>query len=258
MAKKQFEVEDKKYIVKKPNPQQLSKAQEVAGKSFNEGVKRKDLPRARIKAYLRENGLWSDEKEQELIDLSKKIYEGERQLARGGRTDDGKKFSKTDARGLAIDMRVWRIDQATLLMNVNQLDEHSVEGKAENAKFDFLVSQCTYYTNGNKVFKDVDDYVLKSDEEFAIKAAQELGSLLFSLDPDFEKNKAENKFLVEYGFAREDMRLVNKDKELVDVEGNVINEEGYRVDKKGNRVDTEGRPLDKDGNPVEKFTPFED
>ena len=85
--------------------------------------------------------------------------------------------------------------------------------------------------------------------------------MLYGLDPDYEKNLPENKFLVTYKFANEKLELVNKDGHLIDSEGNLIDEEGYYVkyvDEKKVRVTKDGRELDENNNVKVEFSPFLD
>ena len=246
-------------VVKRPSPSQVTQGQMVASKAFNQALRRGDTLRAGLEKQMRSQNLWSDDQQKKLESLSKDIIAGERQLARGGRTKDGSKFTKIAAKKLAIDMRGWRNEQLVLLAETRNLDSYTVEGQADNAKFDFLMSSCVFNEDGKSHFKDVEEYNLLADNnEYINKASEELANMVFNYDPEHEKNRPENKFLVDYDFAREDGRLVDADKNLVNVDGKKINEEGYFINEDGETVDRNGDRIDEEGNPIEEFFSFDD
>ncbi len=245
-------------VVKRPTPQQMTEGQIVASKAFNEAVKKKVIFRAGLIKSLKEQGLWSDSQQKELESFGRKINAGERQLKAGGRTPDGKPFTKTDARKLAISMREWRTEQLLLLARTRANDEYTVEGKSENAKFEYFMTNCILNEDEGQHFESESHYQLMANEEhpYIFDAASELANMVSNFDVDYEKKLPENKFLCEYGFAREDGRLINADEKLIDEDGNIIDEEGRYLNADGDFVDIEGSRVDDEGNPVEEFTPF--
>lgn len=250
---------DVNYVVKYPTRQQQHGATLASIRAFNEAKEAGAIPRECLNQYMMEQGLWDKEKQERLEKLSIDLNEGERQLARGGVTKDGKKFTKEEAKKLAVNMRIWRIEQLLLLSKSRELDKFTLESQADNAKFDYLVSECTFTEDGDRVFDSLEDYISRSEEKYAIKAAVELSNMLYDMDDDYEKNKPENKFLLKFGFAREeDLHLINKDGHLVDAEGRLVNDKGRLVDKDGNLIDIYGKRVDEEGDPIEDFVPFED
>lgn len=257
-TEKNSEGKDINVVIKRPGTKENSAATVYSNRVFADSVKNGCLTRQKLDDYMREQGLWDDEKADRLLELSNKIADGERQLARGGKTKDGKPFTKQQARTLAIDMRKWRFEQLRLVLKKQELDNFTAQAQAENAKFDYLVSCCILDEEGNRLFTDLDDYNSKAEEPYAIKAAGELAKLLNDFDPDFDKKRPENKFLLEHGFVNEDLSLIDKDGNLIDLKGNKIDKDGFRIDEEGRRLDDNGELVDEDGNPVEEFTPFED
>lgn len=249
---------DIEVIVKKPSKDQMKESQIVASQSASRAIKSGMLTRENIDSYMRENGLWDDEKADQLTKITTEILSGERQLARGARTATGDKFSKDEARSLSITMRELRFDQTSMLAKQRELDEFTVQGLADNAKFDYLVSVCVYNSEGNSVYKDLEDYTNRSTEPFSGECAAELAAMVYGYDTDTEKNRPENKFLVKYGFAREDGRLINDAEHLINIEGKRIDEDGYYLDDDGHRVDRSGYLIDEDGKPIEDFVPFDE
>lgn len=246
--------EDIKIVLHTPTASQLKDAQFISAGAFQEGVKKKLMLRETLVEYLREQGIWSDEKEQQLKDLNKQLSDGERRLARGG----AEGFTKEQAKKLALDMRGWRMKQAELLAKTRELDEYTAQSFAENARFDYLVSVCAKYDDNRQVFSSLEDYKEKAEKPYAIAAATGLAKLIHNFNENWEKDLPENKFLLKYKFVNDKLRLVNKDGAFVDENGKLINEEGRYVNEKGDFVDISGRPVDAEGHALEEFVPFAD
>lgn len=260
---KEVVVEGQKYFVKKPTSKNINDARIFVGGIFRKMAEQDTPPITRdsLPQYMQKLGVWDDTKLQLLKDLASKINDGERQLKRGGRTKDGQKFSKDQAKQLAIDMRVWRGQQLDLVLQMRKYDHLTLEGITDNANFDFLVSECSLDENQKRLFKNYDDYQNKAEEKYSQECAKALAEIMYGSNTELleaEKNNPENKFLVDYKFAREnDLRLVDTEGNLVDREGNRINEDGYKLDDTGSPVDRNGEKLDDNGDPVEEFIPFE-
>jgi len=52
---------------------------------------------------------------------------------------------------------------------------------------------------------------------------------MYGLDPNYEKNLEENKFLKEFKFVNDELRFINEDGHTVDSEGRLTNEEGRYI-----------------------------
>lgn len=237
-----------------PDANQIKEAQLVSGKAFQEAVQRKLIFREKLNDYLREQGIWDDKKEAELKEVSAKLLDGERRLAKGGAGG----FTKAQAKKLALDMRRWRVRQAEILAKTRELDEYTVQAYCENARFDYLVSVCTKYDDNRDVFKSLDDYREKSSKRYAVDAASNLAKLLHNFDDNWEKKLPENAFLIKYKFVNDDLALVNEDNKLVDENGRLINEEGRYINELGEYVDVNGNKVDADGKPIEEFEEFKE
>jgi hypothetical protein len=202
---------------------------------------------------LEEQGLWNQDKQIKFNKLQQDILDSERKLAKGG-------ISVKEARSIAIQMKRDREEIRSLIAVRTSLDNHSAEGQADNARFNYLVSACLVYNNSEKqpYFNSMEDYLNRSNEEVAIVAAQHLASMLYGLDNDYELNLPENKFLKKYKFIDDKLRYVNKQGQLTDADGRLVDENGRYVDEQGNFVDKFGNRVDKDGEYVVDSQPFLD
>ena len=251
---KSKDVDDNEVIVfvKRPNRNQLQRAQLEATKVFANAIQGGALLRAKLADYMKQQGLWSDEKDAKLKELVKLINQGERTLSKGG-------IKKSEARSLALDMRQWRMDQLELLSAQRSLDGLTAEGQSENSRFDCLVSLCVLSEDGNRMFANLDDYNNKADNPWAVDAASKLANLIYDFDEDHDKSLPENKFLLDYNFINEDLHLVNGDGKTIDLDGRLVDEKSGRyINDDGDYIDIEGNLVNKDGSPKVEFQEFLD
>lgn len=243
---------EKEFLVKSPSLENQREGQKVYNQAFTDAIKSKSVVRAKLDDLLEDQGLWNDEKQAKFTSLQKDLLDGEKRLAKGG-------FSLNEAKDLAVKMKKVRDDIRDLISVRTSLDNHSAEGQADNSRFNYLVSVCVVYNESKEpYFKNLEDYLNRSTEEVAIKAAQNLANMLYGLDNDYESNLPENKFLKKYRFVDDKLRLIDKKGRLVDKEGRLIDESGRFIDENGNFVDKYGNPVDKDGEYIVEPEPFLD
>ncbi len=238
--------------VRSPSLEDQREAQKIYNQAFTDAIKSKSVVRAKLDDLLEDQGLWNQEKQAKFTELQQQILDGEKRLAKGG-------FSLKEAKNLAIEMKRTREEIRELISVRTSLDNHSAEGQADNAKFNYLVSSCVVYKENNqKYFKNLEDYMNKSDDPAALLGAQKLANMNYGLYNNFEKNLPENKFLQRYKFVDEKLRLINKDGKLVDIDGRLIDENGRFINEKGEFVDKNGNRVDKDGEYIVDSQPFLD
>lgn len=240
------------FVARSPSIQDQKEGTKVYNTAFSDALKSKAIVRAKLDDLLVEQGLWDDAKQIRFATLQAQILEGERKLAKGG-------ISLREAKEEALKMKKLREDLRELISVKTSLDTHTAEGQADNARFNYLVSACTVYKDSNKpYFTSYEDYNSKSGDSVSVLAAQNLAGMLYGLDSDYEEKLPENKFLKQYKFIDEKLRLINKEGKLVDSEGRLIDENGRFINEKGEFVDKNGNLVDKDGDYVVEFSPFLD
>ena len=249
-----MDIGDKKveFLVKSPSFKDQREAQKVYNQAFSDAVKSGCIVRGRLDDLLKEQGLWDDKKEMKLNTIQHELLGHEQTLSKGG-------ISLQRARGVALEMRKLRDDLRELISSRTNLDNNTAEGQADNARFNYLVSACLVYSENKKpYFASYEEYLNKSADPVAIKAAQILASRLYGLDDNYEKNLPENKFLKEYKFVDEDLRFINKQGKLTDSEGRLVDKNGRYINEKGEFVDKEGKRVDREGEYSVEFKPFLD
>ena len=236
-----------KVYVKKPDNDSVKAADRCRAKCWNDAFKDGVLTKKEVHGIMKERGIWDDEKASLEAKLTEEIIGLERKLYRG----DGKRKPKlSEGRSIAIEMKTKRNELRDLIAERISMDENTAEALADNARFDYLVSCCAFYSDTDEpVFPSYEDYNQRSSDEIANGAAQLLAKMMYNLDADFEASLPENQFLKQFGLINEDGELVdpnNKDV-LIDTNGKKINSVGHYVDDEGNRVDVHGVPIDKEG-----------
>ena len=271
-AKNRFKVEsedlkgNKKVIFFKLPDTQITKEGQLAyNKAFREALQSGAILRQRLSQVMTEQGLWDEQKEAEYIKVLEDISDLEKTLQKGG-------ISLSEARYIAIEMRQKRVEFRGLIAERNSMDNNTAEGQADNERFSHLVYKCLLDDKGKALFTSKEHYESFAAEPYVTSAASQLAEKLYGLDPNYESNLPENKFLTDYKLADESLRLVNEEGHLIviDDEGNerLIDENGryvayedsgekYFIDVDGERVSEEGEYeiefspfLDDSGNPI--------
>lgn len=239
-------LQDINIYVTRPNNNTIKNADRYRAKVWNQCINDGILTKKELSSVLEKRGIWNDEKSNQETKIANQIQELERKLYLGVGID-GKKAKLSEGKEWALQMRRLRTQLRDLISEKIALEENTAEALSDNAKFDYFVADCTFYENGQKVYKDVDDYNSKSADEIAFAAASALGDMMYQLDSKFEENLPENKWLKRFNLINEDLSLVNTDGELVDTKGRKINEFGHYINEQGKRIDLEGNPLEDDG-----------
>lgn len=256
MKTKTFKIEidgvQQEFLVKSPSLQDQREAQKVYNQAFTDAVKSKSVVRAKLEDLLKDQGLWDDDKQRRFETLQRELLDGEKKLAKGG-------FGLTDAKSLALRMKTVRDEIRSLVSVRTSLDNHSAEGQADNARFNYLVSACLVNNDTKQAyFANMEDYLNRSGEEIAILGAQHLANMIYGLDNDYEHNLPENKFLKKYKFVDNNLRLIDKQGRFIDADGRLVDENGRYIDDKGNFVDKFGNLVDEDGEYIVESKPFLD
>lgn len=242
-------------FVRKPGVKDYRDAQLVYNKAFRKALEGGAILKQKLNDFIMEQGLWDDKKETKYKGLLNKIRDIETVLSGGG-------ISLSKAKEAAIDLRRTRNELQELISDRNSYEANCAEGQADNEKFNFLVVCCTVKADKvTKVWNTPEEYDNDAVKPWAIECATKLAGMLYGLDPDYEKNLPENKFLLDFKFANKDYDLVNKDGHLVDVEGRLIDDEGYYikyVDGVKVKVNKDGTELTDDGKIKVEFKPFLD
>lgn len=241
--------------VKKPSPKMIQEGQIVYAATWNKAANSDVCLEDQLEDILRKKGVWNDEKEQERKRLEKSLLEGEKRLKQGGGRLKG---SHDAAKETAIRMLKYRRELQNLLTHRNKHKQHTAEAIADQARFNYLVANCTVLAkDGSPYFKNLDDYVSKMEDKSANDAATKLMNVIYDLEENWQDKLPEVAFLKKWKFMNAAGQLLNDEGKTVDESGRLVNTEGYVVNDAGNMVDLLGNVIDASGEYVVEFTPFE-
>ena len=245
----------KKIVLILPNAKINKDAQLVYNQSFSSALKSGAILRQKLDQVMREQGIWDDTKQKEYDQIMVDINDNEKRLAGGG-------IALSEAKALAVEMRGLREDFRGLIAERTSMDGNTAEGQADNSRFNYLVYACMLDQEGKRVFDSFDHYEERADEPFVVDSAAALAERLYGLDPDYDKNLPENKFLQDYSFVDKDLRFVNDDGHLVDLDGRLVDDDGRFIKyyNDGNKVyiDIDGNVVTEEGDYKMDFSPFLD
>jgi hypothetical protein len=240
-----------KIVVKKPNNAIMSQAQRIRAKAWTDCVRDGIMTKKELQKFMENNGIWDDHKDNKQKKILEDISRLEKELYLVGK---GGKLKTSEGKNIAVEMRRKRIELREHIGEKMSLEQNTAESLSDNSQFDFLVANCTFYENGQRVYSSIEDYTARSDNELAFAAANNLAQIMYAIDKDFESNLPENKFLKTFNFVNEELSLVNNKGQTVDVEGRRIDQSGYYVNEEGKRIDKDGNLLDENGNYIPSVT----
>ena len=216
-------------IVRSPTVDDYKHSQLEYNKAFRDALDSGALLRQRLTDYMREQGIWNDEKQKKSDEYVEKIRGMEEALKAGG-------IRLSEAKKIALDLRQVRAEFQLFLSEKNSLDSASAEGQADNARFNKLVRLCVldpktklpFFKRDSKKAEE-EAYSASSTEPWLVEASSELANMLYGLDPNYNQNLEENKFLKEFNFVNEDYQFIDQDGHPTDSEGRLVNDEGRYV-----------------------------
>ena len=242
---KEFELDGVEYLVKSPGTKATQEAKRRYSSEFFRCIDEGILTKAQAKERLVKCGVWTDEEDEKEKKIVNEINEIELDLYRGNKSS--KRMSIQEGKEKALKIKKLRGEYLDLVSERQSYESNTAESIADNLRFDFLVSECTFKKDGTKVYNSYEDYQDRAEEPLAYTAASTLAQMIYSLEDDFAKKLPENQFLSMFGLVDEELRLINKDGKLVDSDGRLISEEGFYLNEEGNRVDKDGNRLTEDG-----------
>ena len=184
-----FEVDKKKYCVKKPSIKNKSKGDLVYAKYFNEALKNGAIIRSRLNEYMLEQGVTTPEKQVEKLKMLREVEDFRKKLS-------DPELKPDEGRELVTKINLNLASYRLMRMVEIELDQTTAEALADDARFNYLASCCTFTEDGSLYFKDVDEYLqkLEDGDEVAKVAAVKFASLVYGTEEN-EDERPENVYL---------------------------------------------------------------
>lgn len=180
--------------------------------------KNKLLLRVELDTYLKSIGVWTKEDETNVTNLQKEIENRIKKLSRGGMK------LKSEARELAISIMDLRKEIVKIMQKRQIFDDSTIESMAEAEKTDYLIYSCVLFPDThNRYWESFEDMKNDKTSEAYRKASVLAMKLIYGVDPEFEKNLPEIKWLQKYKFVDEHLDYIDRNT-------------GQKVDRSGNPV----------------------
>ena len=238
----------------KPTNRLNSRAQRIGATVWTQCIQDGVMTKQELMQLMENKGIWGKAEQNKQDEIQADIAALEKQLF----INKKKKIKLSEAKGIAMKMKEKRIELRDHIAKSLELEGNTSEDLSDNAKFDFLVANCTLWENGNKVYNNLDEYQDSGDDSLAFTAAATLAEMIYAIDSEFEKGLPENAFLRAAGIINDEMQYVDKDGNRVDSKGKKINDLGWYLDDDGNRVDVDGNRLNEDGTFVAQVSYIDD
>ncbi|MFA5670098.1 MAG: hypothetical protein WC967_12730 [Balneolaceae bacterium] len=239
MMLKKFMFGTEEISLRKPTRDERNEANKIRNfamsRMIQEAAKTKTplLVRAQVNQRLRELGIWTDEDDKAVDDLSERVRNGLEKLNKGGI-----KFS--EGRNIALDVADARQEIFDLMSKRLVLEGMTAESLADSEQYDYLISVCAIYSeSGERVFNDLDDFKARSETDLGKAVIENFFESLYGLGEDYETSMPETKWLKENGFLNDEFRLIDR--------------------KTGKLVAKDGSPIDdvEEVTPISKIIPSE-
>lgn len=224
-------------MIKNPSLKEKEEAEAIKIRWWNKAVKEGCVFAENLNKVLEDQGIWNTEKQTKLDELRLELSNIFDKLDKGG-------IKLSEAKSLAIHARQIRNEISFLTFDRIRYISNTVEGISSDKEFQYLVSAMVYNKDGKKYFKNFEDYLNRAGDLDAYQVSAKVSEYLYGGGAD---QYPENKFLKEYGFCDDKLRLVNKDGNLVDIENKLIDEDGNYI-----KFGPDGQKiiLDENGEPV--------
>ncbi len=230
MSRKEFTItegngKEVELTVRAPQYQDYEEADQVyaikVANLVKESVGRKKLlTRSDLDKFLREHQIWTEEDEKQINKLRTELEDKLKKLSKGGVK------IKAEGRPLAISVLDTRKEMVKLMSKRQIFDDTTIESMAENERTDYLIYSCTVYSkDGRNYWDSFED--MKNDKlsEAYRKASVAIAETVYNINPDFEKNLPENKWLKKHNFVDSELNYIDsKTGEKVDRDGKPVKE----------------------------------
>ena len=238
--------EEVELFVKNPSLQERERAESVRLKKWTQAALDGAIFAEKLNDLLEKQGIWSKEKQARRDEIQEEIIDSIRILNKGG-------ILKSVAKKIAIKIRQLRIEDQYLSMGRIKYVNDTVEGQAQNAEYNYLVSQCAVYNSdrNKKYFDSYEDYLNRINDLDAYLISKKCANVFYNIGD--EETWPENEFLLKYGYINKDLRLINKDGHLIDINGKLIDEYGNNVEIRNGvevSVDENGEILEVNAEPL--------
>lgn len=208
---KLFEAKDENGVLREgkvisPTQETIVNGQEVYNKAFRKALDSGALLSVRFAKVLEEQGIWSEAKDKRITTLYLLLKKYENKLKNRDQTE-------AEAQEHANKMRELRKELNELSEVQSSFSNQTAEGQADDVRYNYYCTQCIIDKETNKpYYHSIEDFVKRSDSDFALEAAKIFGCMLHGVDENYESKLPEEIFFKRFG--EPDIDLTDQDKEI--------------------------------------------
>ena len=216
--------EDINLCVREPLEEDIEEANRVYASKVGQLMRlpkdKRPILREKVEEYLRDEGIWTDEDENRVLELSQEIDDLLKKLRKGG-------MKMSEGRQICVKILDKRREITDIQTKRRSFDEATLENMAESERIDYLVWACTLYSDtGDPYWETLEDMKYDKQNDVYEQGVRYIYSTLFGIEEDFEQNLPESKWLKKYSFLDDNMRFVDrKTGKYVDRDGNPIEDQ---------------------------------
>jgi len=198
--KKEFEVDEKKYIVKTPSDLDIREGNNIYAREFNKLLKEGEfLLRAELLKIAKDRGVWGEERDAEVKALEDEFNKLDEKTKKGG-------YEKSEAIQDALRMQEIRSELLGIRWVLNSWLSQSAEDRAESKRNDYLVSVCILDENNKPVCSNVDDYLSRVDDDKILIDGTNLYQEMMYGTIEILSTLPENVLLKKLGYKKEEKK----------------------------------------------------
>lgn len=206
--------EDEEITLKFRRPTQaiLSKAELTYRSAFSKAFRADIITSAEVEKMLRERGIWNEDHQNKDGQLRDEILDLEQKL-------EDHSLSNEQGESVCVEIDDKRMELIRLGSIYQQIADNTCETIANEARNQFLCAECIMDNKtGLRVYKDVNDYLVRRDEALATDAFREtvIATLEIlagrALPSDLTEDFPENKWKRERGISQEEVEIQEESK----------------------------------------------
>jgi len=193
------------YKVVAPNLLIEMEAKKIYTEEFQKGWKEGMIPRDRLVNELVKQGILDSDHEDKISAMQRELTDLLSPLKTGGI----KKSEMVERAKKAQDVRNKIYNE---ISKRTKYDDLTIESRAEDARFKYLMLVCLQKQDGSRYFKSEKELVDCTDQEVLAYASNELTKFMYGDNTGFLQALPENKFLIEYGYMDENFEDLKAEK----------------------------------------------
>ncbi len=242
---KTFKHKGNTYTVIQPSNKIRRESDSVYAKSYREAIQNGFFLEAEVEDILKARGYDEKTANKQKNTILKKVRSLESKLYKKGFG------TKIEGQEIEFKIKDLREEYDSVDSAKNELTSQCANTIAENKRFSFFAYACVLNSDHDRIWDSFKDFE-EDETDLAYTAATEVLGLIYESNQivvrNMEKQKSENKWLMDNKLMDDDFNYLNEEGHMVDREGRLIDKDLNFIDTEGRRVDIFGNLINNDGD----------